>query len=97
MLYRDFPVLRLPFELLTALQEIDEHIGNFRCRNLQMVRRTIGLRQGMGGTSGENYLEGALSQNSVFKDLSQVVTYLIARTRLRDLPEKLKRSLIVGW
>jgi tryptophan 2,3-dioxygenase len=97
MLYRDLPVLRLPFELLTALQEIDEHIGNFRYRHLQMVRRTIGLRQGTGGTSGAGYLEGSLNQNYIFKDVSQVVTYLVGRNKRPDLPERLKLSLIVGW
>ena len=54
MLYRDEPLFRLPFMLLNALIEIDEQLGNFRYRHLQMVRRMIGaLRVGTGGSSGE--------------------------------------------
>jgi tryptophan 2,3-dioxygenase len=67
MLYRDEPVFRLPFQLLNTLQEIDEQIGNFRYRHLQMVRRMIGLRVGTGGTSGATYLQGAVNQNYIYK------------------------------
>ena len=48
MLYRDEPLFRLPFALLNALIEIDEQLGNFRYRHLQMVRRMIGTRVGTG-------------------------------------------------
>jgi hypothetical protein len=44
MLYRDEPMFRLPFALLNSLIEIDEQLGNFRYRHLQMVRRMIGSR-----------------------------------------------------
>ncbi len=54
MLYRDEPLFRLPFALLNALIEIDEQLGTFRYRHLQMVRRMIGTRVGTGGSSGSN-------------------------------------------
>jgi tryptophan 2,3-dioxygenase len=97
MLYRDEPLFRLPFQLLNTLQEIDEQIGNFRYRHLQMVRRMIGLRVGTGGTSGANYLEGAVNKNYIYKDLSSIVTYLIERKHMDALPNRLKRLLILGF
>ena len=33
MLYRDEPLFRLPFQLLQALQDLDEHMGNVRYRH----------------------------------------------------------------
>jgi tryptophan 2,3-dioxygenase len=96
MLYRDEPLFRLPFQLLNTLQEIDEQVGNFRYRHFQMVRRMIGLRVGTGGTSGATYLEGAVHQNYIYKELSSIVTYLIERRNIPPLPERLRRLLILG-
>ncbi len=93
MLYRDEPLFRLPFMLLNALIEIDEQLGNFRYRHLQMVRRMIGSRVGTGGSSGEQYLQGAVNKNYIFKDLSGVITFLIERRKLPELPSRLHRAL----
>jgi tryptophan 2,3-dioxygenase len=93
MLYRDEPLFRLPFELLNALIEIDEQMGTFRYRHLQMVRRMIGTRVGTGGSSGEQYLQGAVNKNYVFKELAGVITYLIERRNLPALPKRLHKAL----
>ena len=42
MLYRGYPMLELPFQLLDALLEIDNQLGNWRYRHINMVRRMIG-------------------------------------------------------
>lgn len=93
MLYRDEPLFRLPFGLLNALIEIDEQLATFRYRHLQMVRRMIGTRVGTGGTSGEQYLQGAVNKNYVFKELAGVITFLIERRNLPALPERLHKAL----
>ena len=93
MLYRDEPMFRLPFALLNSLIEIDEQLGNFRYRHLQMVRRMIGGRVGTGGSSGEQYLQGAVNKNYIFKELAGIITFLIERGRLPGLPESLHRAL----
>ena len=93
MLYRDEPLFRLPFALLNTLIEIDEQLGNFRYRHLQMVRRMIGTRIGTGGSSGEQYLQGAVNKNYIFKDLAGVITYLIERRNLPQLPKRLHEAL----
>ena len=93
MLYRDEPLFRLPFALLNALIEIDEQLGTFRYRHLQMVRRMIGTRVGTGGSSGEQYLQGAVNKNYVFKELAGVITFLIERRNLPALPPRLHKAL----
>ena len=93
MLYRDEPLFRLPFALLNTLIEIDEQLGNFRYRHLQMVRRMIGTRIGTGGSSGEQYLQGAVNKNYIFKDLAGIITFLIERRNLPQLPRRLHKAL----
>ena len=93
MLYRDEPLFRLPFGLLNSLIEIDEQLGNFRYRHLQMVRRMIGSRVGTGGSSGEQYLQGAVNRNYIFKELSGIITFLIERRHLPTLPPRLHQAL----
>jgi tryptophan 2,3-dioxygenase len=93
MLYRDEPLFRLPFALLNTLIEIDEQLGNFRYRHLQMVRRMIGTRIGTGGSSGEQYLQGAVNKNYIYKELAGIITFLIERRSLPQLPERLHQAL----
>ncbi|MGI8435705.1 MAG: tryptophan 2,3-dioxygenase family protein, partial [Chthoniobacterales bacterium] len=93
MLYRDEPLFRLPFALLNSLIEIDEQLATFRYRHLQMVRRMISTRVGTGGSSGEQYLQGAVNKNYIFKELAGVITFLIERSHLPVLPERLHRAL----
>ena len=93
MLYRDEPLFRLPFALLNSLMEIDEQVANFRYRHLQMVRRMIGTRIGTGGSSGEQYLQGAVNKNYIYKELAGIITFLIERRNLPQLPERLHQAL----
>jgi tryptophan 2,3-dioxygenase len=96
MLYRDEPLFRLPFALLNSLIEIDEQLANFRYRHLQMVRRMIGTRIGTGGSSGEQYLQGAVNKNYIYKELAGIITFLIERRSLPQLPERLHQALRFG-
>ncbi len=93
MLYRDEPMFRLPFALLNSLIEIDEQLANFRYRHLQMVRRMIGSRVGTGGSSGEQYLQGAVNRNYIFKELAGVITFLIERGNLPALPPRVSPGI----
>lgn len=92
-LYRDLPIFRQPFELLEVLSEIDELMSNWRYRHFSMVRRMIGLRAGTGGTTGAGYLEGTLSQHYAFREITEVVTFLIERSKLPELPKPLKEKV----
>ena len=92
-IYRNLPILHLPFELLNTLSEIDELLSNWRYRHFMMVRRMIGLRVGTGGTSGAGYLEGTLSQHYAFREITEVATFLIQRSKRPVLPNALKEKV----
>jgi len=92
-IYRNLPIFQMPFELLNALSEIDELLSNWRYRHFMMVRRMIGLRVGTGGTSGAGYLEGTLSQHYAFREITEVATFLIERSKRPVLPNALKEKV----
>ena len=92
-IYRNLPILHLPFELLNTLSEIDELLSNWRYRHFMMVRRMIGIRVGTGGTSGAGYLEGTLSQHYAFREITEVATFLIERSKRPVLPNALKEKV----
>ena len=89
MLYRGYPLLEVPFELLDTLLEIDNQMGNWRYRHINMVRRMIGSRIGTGGSSGAGYLQGAMDKHYIFKEISQLNSFLIDRRKLPVLPKSL--------
>jgi tryptophan 2,3-dioxygenase len=92
-IYRNLPIFHLPFELLNTLSEIDELLSNWRYRHFMMVRRMIGIRVGTGGTSGAGYLEGTLSQHYAFREITEVATFLIERSKRPALPNALKEKV----
>lgn len=92
-IYRNLPIFHLPFELLNTLSEIDELLSNWRYRHFMMVRRMIGIRVGTGGTSGAGYLEGTLSQHYIFREITELATFLIERSKRPSLPNALKEKV----
>jgi tryptophan 2,3-dioxygenase len=92
MMYRNLPIFHLPFDLLTTLIDIDELLSQWRYKHMLMTRRMIGMRVGTGGTSGAGYLEGALRQHYIFKELTEITTFLIERSKLPDLPNSVKEK-----
>ena len=93
MLYRDFPVFQTSYQILDALIEIDHQMATWRHKHLVMVRRMIGFRMGTGNTSGRGYLEGALNEHYIFRDIASLSTFLIERKKLPHLPDELIRKL----
>ena len=63
--YRTRPDVSL---LLEELVDIDEGLQEWRYRHVKMVERTIGNKQGTGGSSGSGYLKSTLF-NPVFPEL----------------------------
>jgi len=93
MLYRGYPMLELPFQLLDTLLEIDNQLGNWRNRHINMVRRMIGTRIGTGGSTGAGYLKEAMDKHYIFKELTQLNSFLIDRRKLPVLPKELVEKL----
>jgi len=93
MLYRGYPMLQLPFQLLNNLLEIDEQLSTWRYRHMNMVTRMIGLRTGTGGSSGRDYLKGALDKHYIFREIAALSSYLIERRKLPQLAKELEERL----
>jgi tryptophan 2,3-dioxygenase len=93
MLYRDHPLLQLPYGLLSTLLEIDESLSMWRHRHIHLVQRTIGKRVGTGGSTGAEYLRGAADSHYVFKELAELTSFLLPRHLLPQLPEILVNDL----
>lgn len=96
MLYRDYPLLQLPYQLLNALLEMDELLSTWRYRHINMVHRMIGARMGTGGSTGKDYLTGALMNHYIFKEFAELTTYLIERNKLPKLTPALSQRLGYG-
>lgn len=93
MLYRGYPVLHLPFELLNGLLEIDEQLSSWRYRHMNMVHRMIGGRIGTGGSTGKDYLKAAADKHYIFKEIAQLNSFLVERRKLPALPVDVEMRL----
>lgn len=93
MLYRDYPLLHLPYELVSSLLEIDEGLSMWRHRHIHMVQRTIGKRVGTGGSTGAEYLRGAADSHIIFKEMAELTSFLLPRNALPKLPETIVNAL----
>lgn len=96
MLYRDYPMLQLPYQLLNTLLDIDELLAQWRYRHMNMVHRMIGTRVGTGGSTGKDYLKGALDKHYIFKEIAEMTSFLINRNRLPQLTPTLQTALGYG-
>jgi len=93
MMYRDYPLLQLPYQLINVLLEIDEHLATWRYRHMNMVHRMIGTRTGTGGSTGKQYLKGALDSHYIFSEFAELTSFMIERHRLPELSSALRMRL----
>lgn len=93
MLYRGYPMLQLPFQLLNALLEIDEQLSSWRYRHMNMVHRMIGMRVGTGGSTGKDYLKAAADKHYIFREIAQLNSFLIERRKLPVLSHEMEKRL----
>lgn len=92
-LYRDQPVFNLPFQLITALQDLDELMTTWRYRHSLMAHRMLGRKIGTGGSSGAQYLKDATEKHRIFADFFNLATFLIPRSQRPELPLKVQEKL----
>jgi tryptophan 2,3-dioxygenase len=92
-LYRDEPILHLPFQLLAVLADIERNFTTWRQRHAQMVMRMIGTRIGTGGSSGHEYLDRTAERHRVFADLSALSSFFIPRSALPKLPQEVRSRM----
>ncbi len=92
-LYRDEPMLAMPYQMITALMDIDENFTTWRYRHALLAQRMIGTKIGTGGSSGHQYLKKAADNNRIFLDFFNLSTFLIPRSRLPKIPTDIKKQL----
>lgn len=93
MLYRGYPLLQLPFQVLHQLLEIDEQLSTWRYRHMSMVHRTIGSRIGTGGSTGKDYLSSALERHHLFREIAALTSFVLQRKSLPELSPEMQRRL----
>jgi len=89
MLYREEPVLQMPFKVLEQSMEMDSLLTKWRNAHAQMVHRMLGSKMGTGGSSGFHYLRTAAIHHKVFGDFFNLSTYMIPKSNLPPLPNSL--------
>ncbi len=92
-LYRDEPILQLPFRVLQALMDVDEGFTTWRSKHAIMVLRMIGSKIGTGGTTGHDYLRETAQRHRVWADLFDLSTFFIPRSVLPDLPPTIAEAM----
>ncbi len=95
-LYRDEPLLALPYRVITNLIDIDEGFTTWRYRHAIMAHRLLGTKIGTGGSSGHEYLKSAADNNRAYPDLFNLSTFLIPRSMRPILPEEIANKLNFG-
>ncbi len=93
LLYRDEPILHVPYRILKGLTDLDERFTQWRYRHALMAKRMLGSKVGTGGSSGHDYLKRAADHNWAFSDLTDLSTFLLPRDLLPALPQEIKHSL----
>ena len=93
MLYREEPILHLPYRLLSALMDIEENFRSFRLRHALLAQRMLGTKIGTGGSSGHEYLKRTVDSSNIFNDLLNLSTFLIPKSKLPKLPKELKSKM----
>ena len=93
LLYRHEPIFNQPFRLLNGLMTLDSNFTTWRYRHAQLAKRMLGTKIGTGGSSGHKYLKATADRNKIFEDFNNLSTFLIPKSALPKLPNKLKKNL----
>lgn len=92
-LYRDEPILHIPYKLLRMLLDLDELFTTWRYKHSLVALRMLGTKIGTGGSSGHKYLKATTESYKIFGDLFNLSSFLIPRSKLPELPEEVKTTL----
>lgn len=93
LLYREEPILHLPYLILSNLMDLEENFRAFRLRHALLAQRMLGTKIGTGGSSGHQYLKKTVDTSNIFDDLLNLSSYLIPKSKLPKLPKDLKKKM----
>ncbi len=96
-LYREQPILHLPYKFLKNLVELDHKLATWRFRHVQMVEKMLGQKIGTGGSSGQGYLKETVDKHKIFTDMANISTLMISRSYLPELPQNIKEKLSFNY
>ena len=96
-LYKDKPLLQMPYLFLQSLLLLDERLFVWRSRHAELAQRMIGTKIGTGGTAGVDYLNKAAHSNRVFADLKNISTFLLPKRAMPKLPSQLETILTFNY
>ncbi|MDC1032403.1 hypothetical protein OAQ57_02065 [Candidatus Marinimicrobia bacterium] len=71
--------------------EPNEHI-NAKRNAFVLNPKAKGIKRTSGGSTGSKYLNKTTEKHRVFQDINQLTTFLIPRSSLPELPEKVKND-----
>ncbi len=91
--YQDYPLMHLPFKIISGFLEMDEFITKWRYAHALMAKRILGQRIGTGGSSGHEYLRKTAERHVLFADFFKLNTFLIPKSQRPELPQKLSDLL----
>ncbi len=92
-LYRDEPILTMPYQMFSLMMDIEQNFTTWRYRHALLAQRMLGNKIGTGGSSGHAYLKKAADNNRVFLDLFNLSTFLIPRSQLPVIPADVRKHL----
>ena len=92
-LYREQPLLAMPYQVLSSLVDFDERLSAWRYRHALLAHRMLGTKIGTGGSSGHHYLKMTADQNRIFTDLFDLASFIIPKSKLPNLSKKMRKSL----
>lgn len=92
-LFRDLPMLQLPYKILSLMADIDENLTAWRQRHAIMAHRLLGTKIGTGGSSGHDYLKRTTERNRAFIDLFNIATFLLPKSKVPALPSSIMKTL----
>ncbi len=96
-MYREEPLMNLPFQFITLLTEVDEALTLWRYKHMMMVQRMLGTKIGTGGSSGHDYLKRTTESNRIFTDFYNLATFLLPKQAMPELPESIKKALCFSY
>ncbi len=91
--YQDYPLMHLPYKIISSLLEMDEWITKWRYAHALMVKRMLGQRIGTGGSSGHEYLRKTAEKHVLFADFFKLNTFLIPKSKRPELPKEIQELL----
>jgi len=97
LLYRDEPLLQIPFRVLKRLMDLDDQLIGWRINRSLFEQHMLGNKVGPGGNIGHDYVREMMEEKRIFRDLSILTTFLVPRSSLPALPQRVRQRLDVHF